>query len=251
MVLQGGINNDPSSATTARPLVNIAQRVQNEIETQRERADAEAEQHRGALPATVVSFDPAKQTIVAQPTIREKVVDPATGSVQWVALPLLQDVPAMFPGGAKWCMDFTPQPGDECLLVFADTNIDSWFTSGGIQNFNLRRRHDLSDGFALVGFRSQPKALTNTTDGIALRATDGSGYVKLFSGSLVGDGDAGSFDPGLLGFTQAEIAGGGAKIEAKKTIKVRIVGGVPVPTIEPTLNFVATRFQFNGLDFTP
>lgn len=250
MTLYGSVSNTPD--TTARPLVGIAQRLQNEIESDRERADSNAEQIRVQIPATVVSFDPATQTIVAQPNIREKVVDPATGSIQWIALPQLLDVPVYFPGTDEFCFDFTPKPGSECMVVFCDTNIDSWFESGGIQNYTMRRRHDLSDGVAYVGFRSKPNAIpSGTTDGIAIRALDGSGYIRLSNGSLVGAGDSDSFDPALLGFTQAVISGGGASIELSKTIKVEVIGGVPVPTIQPTINFEATRFQFNGIDFSP
>jgi len=250
MTLYGSITN--TSDTTPRPLVNIAQRLGNPLESDRERSDSLSEQIRVQIPATVVSFDAATQTIVAQPTVREKVVDPATGSIQWVALPQLLDVPVFFLGPKDWVIDFTPQPGDECMIAFCDTNIDSWFESGGIQNFTMRRRHDLSDGVAYVGFRSKPNALPGgTTDGIAIRARDGSGYVKLFNSSLLGTGDTSSFDPSALEFTQAEIAGGGAKIEIKKKIQIEDVGGVPVPVIEPTINFVATAFEFNGVKFTP
>lgn len=250
MTLYGSVSN--TSDTTARPLVGIAQRLQNEIESDRERADSNAEQIRVQIPATVVSFDPAKQTIVAQPTIREKVVDPATGSIQWIALPQLLDVPVFFLGPKNWVIDFTPEPGDECMVAFCDTNIDSWFESGGIQNYTMRRRHDLSDGVAYVGFRSRPNAISGgTTDGIAIRAVNGSGYVKLFNSSLLGTGDTSGLDPGLLGFTQAEVSAGGAKTEWKKTIKIEDVGGVPVPVIESTINQIATRFQFNNVDFTP
>ena len=51
------------------------------------------------------------------------------------------------------------QPGDECLVVFADMCIDAWWQSGGIQNQIDRRRHDLSDGFAICGFKSQPNTV--------------------------------------------------------------------------------------------
>lgn len=49
----------------------------------------------------------------------------------------------------------------EALVFFADHCIDAWYQSGGVQNQLMPRMHDISDGFALVGFRSKPNALKN------------------------------------------------------------------------------------------
>ena len=46
----------------------------------------------------------------------------------------------------------------------ADRCIDAWMQSGGVQNPMTGRRHDLSDGFALVGFRSGKTMLEGSED---------------------------------------------------------------------------------------
>jgi len=44
------------------------------------------------------------------------------------------------------------QPGDPCWVFFADINLDAWHAGdGGPQTPLDRRRHDIADGFVLVG----------------------------------------------------------------------------------------------------
>lgn len=106
-----------------------------------------------AIPGIVQSYDIVTQTVTVRPAI--------TGSVngEKVELPLLLDVPVYFPGGSTCAITYAVKQGDDCLVVFADKNMDGWFTRGDIQEPFSDRRHDLSDGFALVGFRSLPKAI--------------------------------------------------------------------------------------------
>ena len=91
-----------------------------------------------ALPGTVVSFDPEKQTAEIQPAVK-------MGSLSF---PVLADVPVFMP------VPFEVNPGDACLVIFADIDIDAWFESGEPQEPKSARKHALSDGFAFVGFRT-------------------------------------------------------------------------------------------------
>ena len=84
-----------------------------------------------ALPGTVESFDAEKQTAVVRPA----------GN----ALPLLYDVPVFMP------IPFEVNPGDACLVIFADRDIDAWLTGG--EEKPSGRMHSLSDGFALIGWK--------------------------------------------------------------------------------------------------
>ena len=99
-----------------------------------------------ALPCEVISFNADDQTIKAQPLIR--------GWNDTEKPPVLVDVPVFFPFGYS----FDVNAGDECLVVFSDSCIDGWFQNGGIASPLVARKHDLSDGFAFVGFRSKKKA---------------------------------------------------------------------------------------------
>ena len=90
-----------------------------------------------ALPGNVFFFDPETQTASIQPAVQ-------LGSV---AYPVLTDVPVFMP------VPFEINPGDACLVIFSDVDIDNWFETGETAAPNSPRRHSLSDGFAFVGFR--------------------------------------------------------------------------------------------------
>ena len=113
-----------------------------------------------ALPGTVVSYDEEAQTPVIQPAIcrvpqRQNVRDGSLVPRAWngenrpFVPPLLRDVPVFMP------VSFEINPGDACLVVFADCDIDAWFESGETEEPESPRMHSLSDGFAFVGFRTR------------------------------------------------------------------------------------------------
>lgn len=137
---------------------------------------------RTALPCVVVSFNPTKQTVVAQPTITENIRQ--SGHLTNIPIPPLADVPILIPRAGGIGATFPIQPGDECLVVFADMCLDSWYQSGGIGNNQVeKRRHDLSDGIAIFGLSSQPRALTGySTSALQLRTQDGSSFVDFAKG---------------------------------------------------------------------
>ena len=91
-----------------------------------------------ALPGNVVSFDAEKQTAEVQPAVK-------AGSLKF---PVLSDVPVFMP------VPFEVHPGDACLVVFADVDMDGWFETGEPQAPGSTRTHSLSDGFAFIGFRT-------------------------------------------------------------------------------------------------
>ena len=91
-----------------------------------------------ALPGTVVSFDAEKQTAEIQPAVK-------LGSM---AYPILSDVPVFMP------VPFDVSPGDACLVIFSDIDIDAWFETGEAEEPRSCRKHSLSDGFAFVGWRT-------------------------------------------------------------------------------------------------
>lgn len=112
-----------------------------------------------ALPCIVETFDPVAMTLTAQPSTLIQYRNPQ-GGLDLLQMPLLLDCPVMFPGGGGVTLTFPVRKGDECLVVFASRCIDSWWQSGGVQAPSEFRMHDLSDGFAFVGVRSQPRRFT-------------------------------------------------------------------------------------------
>ena len=90
-----------------------------------------------ALPGKVISFDAETQTAEIQPAVK-------LGSLTY---PPLSGVPVFMP------VPFEVTPGDACLVIFADIDIDAWLASGEAEEPLSARRHSLSDGFAFVGLR--------------------------------------------------------------------------------------------------
>lgn len=133
---------------------------------------------RVAMPGIIRSFDATEQTVTVQCAIREKIN--MDGNLSWQEIPLLLDVPIIFPRAGNYILTMPIQAGDECLVVFGDSCMDAWWQSGGVQNQIDCRRHDLSDGYAIVGLYSQPRRITNySTNTAQLRNLSGSAYVEL------------------------------------------------------------------------
>lgn len=132
-----------------------------------------------ALPAIVESVNFTAMTITAQPALTGTQNAP-DGSTSSVKMPLLVDVPIMFQGGGGYSITLPIAKGDECLIIFADRCIDAWWQSGGVQAPMESRMHDLSDGFALVGVRSQPKVVPDiSTSNLHIRSDDGSVFIEV------------------------------------------------------------------------
>lgn len=138
-----------------------------------------------SLPGTIVSFNADAQTVEVQPAIKALLRSPS-GEETWVNLPVLPDVPVVFPSGGGFTLTFPIQPGDECLVVFASRCIDAWWQSGGSQQQIEQRLLDLSDGFCIPGPRSQPRKLSGvSTSDVQLRDDDGSTFIAIQPGGAV------------------------------------------------------------------
>lgn len=168
-----------------------------------------------SLPGIVQSVDFAKQTATIQPAIKSVKKNP-DGTVEHVDLPVLADVPLHFPSGGGASMTFPVKAGDEALVVFSSRPTDTWHQSGGVQGQIDARTHDLSDGFALVGFKSSPGALSNvSSNSVQLRSDDGQHVVDLNPGSgvtITSGGFSAAFSPAGLAMTGGTITHNGKDI---------------------------------------
>ena len=142
---------------------------------------------RVAMPGIVEDFDRAQQTVTVRPAIREVLRN--SGAETEIEIPPLVDVPIVLPRAGGYLLAFVPQPGDECLVVFADTCIDGWWQSGGVQSQAERRRHDLSDGFAILGPWSQPNLPELPERGARLQDKKGETYIAIEDGRILIEGE--------------------------------------------------------------
>ncbi|AST68946.1 translation initiation factor IF-2 [Kosakonia cowanii] len=164
---------------------------------------------RVATPGIIQSFDPESCTCTVQPAIMGK-SDDGQGNVRSQPLPLLVDVPVIFPRGGGCTLTFPVKAGDECLLIFADRCIDFWWQSGGVQEPVDTRMHDLSDAFAIPGPMSQTRKIGGiSTSAAQLRTDDGAAFVEVAAGHAIT-----VQTPGRLTAT----ATGGAEITAPEIV---------------------------------
>ncbi|EIS4516516.1 translation initiation factor IF-2, partial [Salmonella enterica] len=124
-------------------------------------------------------------TAVVQPAIKGYEPD-SNGVNQSTVLPLLVDVPVVFPRGGGCTLTFPVKAGDECLVIFADRCIDFWWQNGGVQEPVDDRVHDLSDAFCIVGPQSQAQKISGiSTSAAQLRTDDGAAFVEVAAGHNV------------------------------------------------------------------
>ncbi|ULJ01140.1 translation initiation factor IF-2 [Klebsiella pneumoniae] len=180
----------------------------------KEQADARLAQAimsamRVSMPGIIQSFDPDAVTAVVQPAIKGVEQDESGADVS-VNIPLLVDVPVVFPRGGGCTLTFPVKDGDECLVIFADRCIDFWWQSGGIQEPVDERMHDLSDAFCIVGPQSQAKKISGiSTTSTQLRTDDGAAFVEVAVGH-----DVTVKTPGKL----TAIAEGGTEITSPEIV---------------------------------
>lgn len=163
-------------------MITLGMRDQTEIQKQEMMFDTFKRQMHCAIPAIIQSYDNKRGTVTAAPALREIIYNDSDGIPYNIELPLLLDVPILFPCGGGYVVTFPVQNGDECLVIFGDVCIDAWWQNGGIQNQAEQRRHDLSDGFAILAPFSQSKIKNFSTFSssiMELRNADGTQKIQL------------------------------------------------------------------------
>lgn len=134
---------------------------------------------------TVKSFDAAKQEVTVQIAQQQVTSIAPDGTKTLADYPLLLTVPVAFQGGGGFTATFPIAAGDECLLLFNDRELDNWLTSGPGLAPSTSRMHDLSDAIAIVGIRSNLRALGGVSTGAAqLRTDDGTTFVEVNSSGI-------------------------------------------------------------------
>ncbi|MCL1939530.1 MAG: translation initiation factor IF-2 [Desulfovibrionaceae bacterium] len=158
------------------------ERIDDPIEATRAALDGRQAEIWTALPGIIESFDPEAMTVSVQPSVKGQVQD-EKGNTTTVNLPLLVDVPVVFPCGGGFILTYPVKKGDECLVIFASRCIDGWWQSGGVGGTPDERMHDLSDGIAIVGPRSQARKLDPAVDAenVQLRTEDGEAHITMMS----------------------------------------------------------------------
>lgn len=131
---------------------------------------------RCCIPGVIQQYDPKTNTASIQPAIREEIVN-EDNTVQYMNLPILVNVPIIFPSCSIGSIKMLLKRGDECLVLFSDLSIDNFWKYANVQNPIEVRRHDLSDGIAIPCVLSQPN--TKPFNGTGVEITSGESKISI------------------------------------------------------------------------
>lgn len=145
-----------------------------------------------ALPGQIVSYDHSAQKASIQPCLKKSYLDGTTQE-----MPILNNVPVIFPKSGGASLTFPVNGGDNCLLLFIERSTDLWKSVGGIVAPNDPRKFDLSDAVAIMGLmpfsenslseNNEDVLLTYKNSSIRIKA---SGDVQIDTASKVAIGNA-------------------------------------------------------------
>lgn len=103
---------------------------------------------------------------------------------------ILEDYPplyckTLFLGGGGNGINWDIQQGDECIVFFNDTEIETPWISGQVSDIKYGRQHNYTDAICLTGFTTLPKATPTDTN---LNLYSKNGIIKL-DGDTTVNGD--------------------------------------------------------------
>jgi len=157
----------------------MSQMVSDEHEAMERRLEKLSYRIRVAMPGIIQSFDTVKQTVSVKLAIREHLSFWGK-PFEDLEIPILDEVPIFMPRAGNFILTMPIKAGDECLVIFTDNCYDEWWINSGVGNQLDNRRHDLSDGIAILGIWSQPNVITNySTDSAVLRNLADDCYVEV------------------------------------------------------------------------
>lgn len=102
-----------------------------------------------AFPGVVVKYDADKRRADIQPSLRRRLP-----SGEYAELPVIPDVPVLFPGTRQYTVCFPLEKDDEVLCVCMERSTDAWRDAGGADIEDADpRRFSLMDCAAIPGLQ--------------------------------------------------------------------------------------------------
>lgn len=113
------------------------------------------------IPGRIEKYDYIKQLAEVKPLIRQDYNDDTTES-----MPVIANVPVMFPRTKKSIIHFPLVKGDYVLILFSERAMEKWLSLGGEAESGDKRKYDLSDAIAIPGLLpfSEPSLAENNED---------------------------------------------------------------------------------------
>jgi hypothetical protein len=112
-----------------------------------------------SFPGVVTEYDAKKRRATVQPSLKRR-----SGNKEYIAFPLLIDVPVLFPGTKKYTIHFPLEKDDEVAVFFSERALEAWKEVGQDEIEDPDpRRYSISDAYCIPGL--QPQEFINATDG--------------------------------------------------------------------------------------
>lgn len=111
-----------------------------------------------AMPARVVAYDAARNTVDVAPAFHHE-IDDEDGNPTDEPLPTIPDVPIAWPRGGGAFITWPLAKGDPVLLVFCERDLGVWRAQGDAGPPGDRRMHTLAGAVALPGAFAESEAL--------------------------------------------------------------------------------------------
>lgn len=110
-----------------------------------------------AMPGRVTAYDVTSRLADVKPLVkRVRVIDEERVSE---TLPIVQDVPVVFPGAGSYDISWPISAGDLVLIVCTSCSLERWIAgNGGEVDPQDPRRHRIGDAIAIPGLRSGGKS---------------------------------------------------------------------------------------------
>jgi hypothetical protein len=109
--------------------------------------DSRLENVHTCLPGQIEIYSAAQRQATVKPLVKLK-----TRDGEDMLMPLIDNVPVMFPGSKLFSVEYDLKKGDGCLLVFAETGIGTWLSGNGIEsNSDDVSRFSLTDAICIPG----------------------------------------------------------------------------------------------------
>tara|TARA_R110000744_G_scaffold208461_13_gene327203 strand:+ start:6074 stop:6850 length:777 start_codon:yes stop_codon:yes gene_type:complete len=152
------------------------------------------------MPGRIVEYFPSTQTATVKIS-NDRTFDTSSDTDMQVTPGLLYDVPVFTSGGGGWHTTYPIKANDPCKLSFSQFGYDHWLydnsDAAGIRADGhpqpwTRRKFDLNDGFAQVGWNNIPTAISGySANDAEFRNADNSqrvtlkaaGHIEIVSGS--------------------------------------------------------------------
>jgi hypothetical protein len=126
-----------------------------------------------ALPGHVTEYDATKQRASVKPQLKKNFLDGTE-----LSLPVITDVPVVFPRTAKASLTFPVEQGDKVLLVFSERSLEEYLSLGTETKPQDRRKFDLSDAIAILGLYSFADTSPSDGESVELKYQDAKVTIK-------------------------------------------------------------------------